>query len=351
MSIAIETEERKMTIADFVKEAEVYTYTKEHFNMMKEATEIDLMAHFIESQEFMSDNADYLAESTDLFVEGFLFEAMGEDEMTKFEENFSEKMKGFGTKVASLAKTIYTAIINFFKKLGGGCKTLGEKATKITDKFKSVKLSEQTQIEIKALVNKAIDQSKLPMNESGLKAIRVPKKLNINDTLTSAKVTAALTGQVVLQLAGDESSALNDKQIVEFFGGVFDPNTIDGNKVSRGTSYLEKAQKDNAKKCILNCTEEAAGNIADNLIKIQGDIANAQINYRKDVGESGANASASYQLASRAKGSAASSFKLFGKTNTYRTIVLNGLEKILEANSAEPAEDKAEEKKDDTEAA
>lgn len=347
MSIAVESTEKKMTIAEFIKEAELFPYSRENFDTMKEASEIDLMAHYIESQQFMSDNTEYLAESAEI-VEGYLFEAMSEEEMTKFEESFGEKMKGFGSKVATIAKSVWTAIINFFRKLGSGCKSLAEKATKLTDKFKNTKLSEQTQIDIKALVNKAIDQSKLPVSESGLKSIRVPKKLNINDTITSAKVTAALTGQVVLALTGDDAAALNDSQITEFFGSVFDPLKVDGNSAKNGARYLDRAQASNAKKCVLNSTEEAAKSITDRLIEVQGSISGAQINYRKDVGEPAALASEAYQLATRAKSSAAKSFTLFGKANNYRTIVINGLEKILEANTPDTSTD---DKKDETEAA
>ena len=43
------------TIKDYIRECDIYGYSQEHYDLMKECAEIDVAAKFIENQQFMAE--------------------------------------------------------------------------------------------------------------------------------------------------------------------------------------------------------------------------------------------------------------------------------------------------------
>lgn len=51
-------DEKVLTLGDFIKEASVFQYTKEYYELVKESAELELMGTYIDSFDFMTENAE-----------------------------------------------------------------------------------------------------------------------------------------------------------------------------------------------------------------------------------------------------------------------------------------------------
>jgi len=100
-----------MTITEFVRESEMFRYSKEYCNLFKEASELAFMDLFLETQNYVHENEEITGET--LF--GFMTESVNVDNM--FMARYNEKAESFMTAVISIAKTVWKALIQFFSKI------------------------------------------------------------------------------------------------------------------------------------------------------------------------------------------------------------------------------------------
>ena len=84
-------EERHLTFGEFVEKCELFLYSRENYNLLKEACELQLMVRYIEIQQFMIDNPECIETCREIHIEGLLFESNAEYEILLLEEKFSEK--------------------------------------------------------------------------------------------------------------------------------------------------------------------------------------------------------------------------------------------------------------------
>jgi len=105
-------EEKVVTIREYIDEVERYPYTKEHFDLVKECHEIEMMWTYLDSQAYLQENMDMSEE----FRTQLLAESVEVDEV--FVENLSQKIGNVFAAIKKLAKNIFTGIINFFSKIG-----------------------------------------------------------------------------------------------------------------------------------------------------------------------------------------------------------------------------------------
>ena len=101
-----------MTFGEYIQECELFEYSKEYFDLVKEAGEITLMGLYLDSQDFMTENAEFLPEAvkTTLLCES----ATPNESMV---QAYEEKTTAFYESVGSWFKGIWAAIIRFFKRI------------------------------------------------------------------------------------------------------------------------------------------------------------------------------------------------------------------------------------------
>lgn len=107
------------TFKDAVIWCESYPYSKDNYDLLKEASELDLMSQYIENQQFIRENADIVAltESTESLT-GLFTESVDDSTMTSLQESFRSKAANFGRKVGKKLNDAIRWVINFFRKLG-----------------------------------------------------------------------------------------------------------------------------------------------------------------------------------------------------------------------------------------
>jgi hypothetical protein len=113
------------TLNDFIIESELFPHSKEHFELVKEATELHLMKMYLENQKFMLENAELIQESTESLDEDFFMESVGEVAIEALEEKVAEKAKVVGAKIKTIWDAIVKAIVSFWnglKKMGTNIK-------------------------------------------------------------------------------------------------------------------------------------------------------------------------------------------------------------------------------------
>jgi len=96
-----------MTIKDFILECENYSHSKEHYELMKEAYEIDLMNQYVSDQLYMKENAMF---------EGYYSEAAEEDKVEEVKNEANAKTESLLDKIGKKLKEIIDGFIAFLAK-------------------------------------------------------------------------------------------------------------------------------------------------------------------------------------------------------------------------------------------
>ena len=103
------------TYNDLILACDNFGYSKEYYEMMKEAAEIDLMNIYVANQEYMAENADLITESADV-LEDYFQEAAGFDRVKSVAKTAATKTANLAKKIWAKIKQILKAIVNFFQK-------------------------------------------------------------------------------------------------------------------------------------------------------------------------------------------------------------------------------------------
>lgn len=126
-----------MSVGDFIRESELFPYSKENYELVKEASELNLMTQYIESQRFYLENVDLAGIDKNL-TEGFLLESAGEDQLQLLEETAGAKMDSFLTKAHTFFTGLIDKFINFLSRMLESSKKLDEKSDQIVKLVGSV---------------------------------------------------------------------------------------------------------------------------------------------------------------------------------------------------------------------
>ena len=145
--------ERTQTIRDFMMQCECFEYSQEHYDLMKEAMEADLMDQFIQNQLFISENVDSINTPDGyMFTEGCFMESTSEDNLIAIYEKKEEKEQNIFQKIWAGIKNIFSKIGNFFKRLFGAGKDYKKMYEDLKEKSKD--LEERLDETVKKLAKK-----------------------------------------------------------------------------------------------------------------------------------------------------------------------------------------------------
>ena len=104
------------TFNDFVAECEGYKHSKEHYDIMKECSEIALCEQFIEDQAYIAEN---VAELTGVvnFTESYFSEAASDDQIKALYEKVETKKGNVLARIWAALKKAVAAVVKFFKNI------------------------------------------------------------------------------------------------------------------------------------------------------------------------------------------------------------------------------------------
>ena len=103
------------TYNDLILACESFGYSKEYYEMMKEAAEIDLMNIYVANQEYMAENSEAITESANVLGDYFQ-EAVSGETIKNIAKTAATKTANLAKKIWAKIKQVLKAIGNFFKK-------------------------------------------------------------------------------------------------------------------------------------------------------------------------------------------------------------------------------------------
>lgn len=191
-----------MTYKDFIAECEMYEHSAEHFNLMKECSELELTAKFMEDQIFMAENAK-IDDGVIALSEGYFQESVDENTLEVMTEKFNAKAVNLREKIYNGLKKIVNVFMNFFRKISNKFDTLTSNGQKCREKLAGMKLEESDIKELQKIVNSAKSkENSFPV------AARQPYlgKIKLGNFTSS--------DQSVVILKNDLAAALSDKTVL-----------------------------------------------------------------------------------------------------------------------------------------
>lgn len=217
------------TIKGYIQECEIYSHSQEHYNLMKECAELDVMAKFIENQQFMAENAELIAAGTTSFEEGYLVESVDQITIDQIMQNFEEKANNVKSTIMSGLKRAWNAIVAFFRKIRTIWDTDSQRAGKIKEFLKNEKDMDEGKIStLKGITSKAVSESgfRVKANQPTLKEIKINYTSSDTDFSTMKNILAAGLAQntAIGEVTGTGSSetigAICAKSVVKACKGV-----------------------------------------------------------------------------------------------------------------------------------
>ena len=94
-----------MTFNDFITECGMYDHSQEHYELMKECSELTLMEQYVENHKFMLENAAFINSGEVAFTEGYFMEA---------DQSVANDVAG---KIKKKQISIFRRIFNNFRRL------------------------------------------------------------------------------------------------------------------------------------------------------------------------------------------------------------------------------------------
>lgn len=130
------------TFNDFIAECVAYPYSRENYELMKEAAEIDIMSQYLENQAFYAENV-----AEDVFdvayTESFFMESASDEQIQAIEESFGSKIKSFFAGIGKKISALIDKIIRFFKKIAAEFSKTSRVGIDYYKKLKEKKLTEE----------------------------------------------------------------------------------------------------------------------------------------------------------------------------------------------------------------
>ena len=111
-------DENKVTISQILNEAATFRYSQEYYELYKECAEADLMAIWLEAQDFRDYNKELLAFNEGYLVEStYLIEASEAEQNNTVKGKWKDKVKNVLQKISDIFVRLAKMIITLFEKL------------------------------------------------------------------------------------------------------------------------------------------------------------------------------------------------------------------------------------------
>ena len=163
------------TFKDFIVECELYPYSRESFEFMKEYIELELTEKYINDQKFLNESREILNNSGINFEENYFQESVDNGSLEVLTEKFQVKAGSLLSKIIVKVAKVYRTFAKFFSKITGKFDPTTKAGQEVLNKLNSITFDDEKLAKIKSIVDNAKD------NESTAFPVRVnqPFKKNI----------------------------------------------------------------------------------------------------------------------------------------------------------------------------
>lgn len=132
------------TFRDFIVECELYPYSKENFDIMKECAELRLQEKYLENARYIASAASTFTEANGFHLsEGYFQESVDADFLEATEADAGKKKLGILGKIINGVKWLIGKLAKFFLFIGGKLEKLSEKFNPILDKIRAFDITKE----------------------------------------------------------------------------------------------------------------------------------------------------------------------------------------------------------------
>lgn len=364
------------TFRDLMTECLIYEHSAEHFNLMKECSELKLTTAFISDQQYMLENSQVITGGTVVFTEGYLHESCNEDTMKALTEKADTKAGSIKEKIVNGCKKVWKHFMNFLMKITVRFDKLNSDAIYCRKKLKKMKENGIDPADLDAF-KKIIDTAlhgnnpfPVASNQPFSKSIDLPipdgnddyKSLNDNlaAALSTDTVVARCTLKPGIRLSCDDiidASAsigvdINGnnlpklKGVIKTMEAASETNKQHGIFINADTRAIEKNVK------MLEKIIEKVEAVKNENIGIGAaamGLANGKhaevfgSNHVNELAEYMEDMNKCYSIITTAIGE---SIKMYTSLNEYRSLVINSLKRYIDSKKGDNQSNKQDKKQD-----
>jgi len=216
------------TFKDFMVECELYPYSRDHYDLMKECSELELMEKYIENQIYVNESKAMLENGNFHIGENYLAESINQTELDVITEAFSDKVNNLIVKLSKMIMKIFKTFSTFFGKLGNKFDPITTKGQNVRSKLGSVTLDDEKLAKIKEIVDGAKNNqaSAFPIRKNQPYAKNIKMTYgghaeyynDLKDALAVALSDKTVVAEALLNDSGDN---IDSERI-----GIMDPDEI-----------------------------------------------------------------------------------------------------------------------------
>lgn len=336
-----------MTVQEFITECENYQYSREYYDLFKEASELEVAGVWLECQAA----SNYYEENFNDFDNSYLIEAASKDKVTDVTEGLKAKEAGFFKRIKNRIVKIWNAIISFFKRIWNKIRGKDEE---LANAIKEAVESEEEQVLKRVADHVANLKAKGIMYEAkngkfnnGAKKIQGLQKAlaKLNLTEEQQKVICQLTaGTFVYRAVGATGDAVDIDELVKI-GNVYtqyaltSPDTVSG--------AIDKAQTSARANGVMIAFANIGPSI-NNIERVKTNIVDADTAINNKAAADGKKSDLAKLLA-KMNSVIAATMKLYQLAAENLTKMVNMINKELgKATKADGKNKKKEDKKNDS---
>ena len=124
-----------MTFGEFVREVELYEYSQENYDLVKECAELQVIGRYIDNQKFIAENAAFVESAGSVYGDGYFMESVSENDIQALEESFKTKAGNIASKLKNAIKKAWITFCNFITKIFGRLDADGQAALKLIEEI------------------------------------------------------------------------------------------------------------------------------------------------------------------------------------------------------------------------
>lgn len=338
------------TFADFVREASLYEYSQENYNLIKECAELQVYGRFIENQRFAESYGGIVESINSSYVDGnFFMEGVDVSSIEAMEQAFAEKAGNIMNTIKNgwkkLVETIHSFFVKIMNKFDDDTKRISgvrKQFFAAADKIDAAKVS--------ATLKEVADKTSFIAKENQPYAKKIKKSVSAGMPIDL--LAAALSDTFVLAGTGVQIEKNNAGFNSPRNAAIPMDTLVKMVKVAEKTSdaqaachELESVMSNSWRNGIkVDVNGEKLKSIVEQIKQIRETVSKAEVNANAqsqyanladDPGETGKNATALHELYSTLSGSVSATLVCYASVFNYRRNAANALASLIPAVAAQ----------------
>ena len=183
---------RTVTLGDYIREAEVFRYSKDYFDMVKEASEIELMGIYLTANDFLVENTLFIESATASYISRMFTESEEvEADGKPISSSKADSMK------TSMIKRIWNGILKALRWIAKPFRAMRVALDSVIKKYKEKETEEKIVAEISELSDVVKEMQEKDIDKNHIEEIMDEFNKEISDL--EEKWDAAANGDPVLK--------------------------------------------------------------------------------------------------------------------------------------------------------